>query len=98
MFGHGVITWVRGSKRGVGATPAPWGHQQTLPAKKSLSAIFLEQGWIDEPQHEQWTRMIGFRNLLVHDYLDVGRRVVCEILQEQLDELNDFAAVFAHFL
>ena len=38
-----------------------------------LPALFDEQGWIDEALHEVWIDMIGgFRNILVHDYLDVN--------------------------
>lgn len=42
--------------------------------------------------------MIGFRNILVHNYLDVDRDIVFDILQNDLDDLRALRDVFAHFL
>jgi len=47
---------------------------------------------------EKWIRMIGFRNALVHDYLEIDRRVVYEVLQSGLDDLEELREVFARFL
>jgi uncharacterized protein YutE (UPF0331/DUF86 family) len=46
-------------------------------------------GSIDEEQAELWRRMIGFRNVIVHDYLDVDRAIVFDVLQNRLDDLRD---------
>lgn len=55
-------------------------------------------GSIDEEQAELWRRMIGFRNVIVHDYLDVDRAIVFDVLQNRLDDLRDVhrALVRAH--
>lgn len=45
-------------------------------------------GSIDEEQAELWRRMIGFRNVIVHDYLDVDRAIVFDVLQHRLDDLR----------
>lgn len=42
--------------------------------------------------------MIGFRNILVHDYLKVDRRIVFRVLQENIDDLETFKRMFAQFL
>jgi len=42
--------------------------------------------------------MIGFRNILVHEYLDVDREIVYETLVHDLDDLRKLAGVFARFL
>jgi uncharacterized protein YutE (UPF0331/DUF86 family) len=42
--------------------------------------------------------MIGFRNILVHEYLEVDRAIVHEVLCKQLGDLNDLKRVFAAFL
>ncbi|MFB6279299.1 MAG: DUF86 domain-containing protein, partial [Salinibacter sp.] len=40
---------------------------------RDLPDIFESEGLIGEETREQWTDMIGFRNALVHDYLDIDR-------------------------
>lgn len=41
-----------------------------------ISGIIEEKGYITVELHEKWVRMIGFRNILVHDYLEVDRKIV----------------------
>ena len=40
----------------------------------------------------------GFRNILVHDYLDIDRHIVYRTLQDDLDDIQDFAAAMAKFV
>jgi uncharacterized protein YutE (UPF0331/DUF86 family) len=42
--------------------------------------------------------MIGFRNILVHEYLDLDRRIVYEALQHGLGDLERLRDFFASFL
>ena len=42
--------------------------------------------------------MIGFRNILVHDYLDVDRKIVHNVLQNGLADLEELKKSFAEFL
>ena len=60
--------------------------------------LFLESGYIDESLRETWTRMIGFRNILVHDYLDVDREVVFKVLHENLEDFEALKQVFIQLL
>jgi uncharacterized protein YutE (UPF0331/DUF86 family) len=48
-----------------------WG---TVDQYSDLSRLFASEGYIDDAQRDQWIRMIGFRNVLVHDYVD---REIC---------------------
>ncbi|ABU56883.1 type VII toxin-antitoxin system HepT family RNase toxin [Roseiflexus castenholzii] len=57
-----------------------------------------EAGLIDSSQEETWIRMIGLRNILVHDYLKIDRTIVFRVLQENLGDLEGFKQVFAQFL
>ncbi|WP_298819095.1 type VII toxin-antitoxin system HepT family RNase toxin [Chloroflexus sp.] len=57
-----------------------------------------EAGLIDSAQEEAWIRMIGFRNILVHDYLNIDRSIVYRVLQDNLDDLEAFKPVFAQLL
>ena len=58
----------------------------------------MEKGYIDHELAERWTRMIGFRNILVHEYLDVDRGVVYEVLQLRLEDLRALKQALAQFL
>ena len=40
---------------------------------------------------ERFRRIAGFRNVLVHGYLDVDLDLIAEILSEQLDDFEEFA-------
>lgn len=35
-----------------------------------------EAGYIDNQIEQTWVRMIGFRNILVHEYLEIDREIV----------------------
>ena len=43
---------------------------------QDLPDIFEPEGLIGEEMREQWTDMVGFRNALVHGYLDIDRDIV----------------------
>lgn len=61
--------------------------------------ILMEQnGYISDQLREQWIRMIGFRNTLVHDYVEIDRKIVYEILQNNIDDILKLKKVFAQFL
>ncbi len=42
--------------------------------------------------------MIGFRNTLVHEYIDINRKIVYRVLQDELADLEELKRVFARFL
>ncbi len=57
-----------------------------------------EAGYLDDDLYERWLQMIGFRNVLVHNYLDIDHRLVYEVLQQHLDDFERLRQVFAAFL
>ncbi len=63
-----------------------------------IPTILAEKGHIPADLQEKWIRMLGFRNILVHEYLDVDRRIVYEVLQERLEDIEAFKQVFVQFL
>ena len=65
---------------------------------RDVPRIFREQGYIDAEIEQQWLRMIGFRNILVHAYLDIDRQQVHRLLQHNLDDIRRLQRVFAQFL
>jgi uncharacterized protein YutE (UPF0331/DUF86 family) len=52
--------------------------------KTDIPARLLDGGFIDQTLHDEWVKMIGFRNALVHDYVDVDRNIVFRVLQTKL--------------
>ena len=63
-----------------------------------IPAILVKNRYIDPMLGDQWVRMIGFRNVLVHDYLDIDRRIVYDVLQNRLSTFETLQQVFAQFL
>lgn len=63
-----------------------------------IPAIRAEAGYLDEELKETWVQMIGFRNVLVHEYTDIDRRIVYQVLQHRPGDLEALRSVFAQFL
>jgi len=77
------------------ASDEDWG---SFERTRDLVYLFRERGLVDEALAERWLRMIGFRNLLVHEYLEIDRRRVYRVLQENLGDLEALGRVFIRFL
>jgi uncharacterized protein YutE (UPF0331/DUF86 family) len=60
-------------------------------------AILGGRGVLDAPLSEQMRRAVGFRNVLVHEYVEVDDSVVVAQLSDTSD-LADFVAALAHFV
>ena len=65
---------------------------------RDIPKLMENNGYINAELKEQWVRMIGFRNALVHDYLEIDRKIVYEVLQNNLDNIAALKKVFAQFL
>jgi uncharacterized protein YutE (UPF0331/DUF86 family) len=63
-----------------------------------IAGIIEEKGYINSELRERWIKMIGFRNILVHDYLEVDRKIVYDVLLNRLNDLEDLKKAFATFL
>jgi uncharacterized protein YutE (UPF0331/DUF86 family) len=60
--------------------------------------ILAQHGYIDSETEEMWVSMIGFRNVLVHQYADIDRQIVYDVLQNQLEAFNTLRRFFAQFI
>ena len=60
--------------------------------------ILADNGYISAELAQRWIRMIGFRNILVHDYLDIDRDIVYGVLQNNLADFETLKQAFAQFL
>jgi uncharacterized protein YutE (UPF0331/DUF86 family) len=68
------------------------GYQRDIPA------LLAEHGYISDDQQEKWFQMIGFRNILVHEYAEIDRRIVYDVLQNKLSDLLAIREQFARLL
>ncbi len=57
-----------------------------------------EEGLIDEDLSDRLQRWMGFRNILVHLYLEIDHSRVYDAIREDLGDLEGFAARMARFL
>jgi uncharacterized protein YutE (UPF0331/DUF86 family) len=63
-----------------------------------IPSILVKRDYIQAELAERWILMIGFRNILVHDYLDIDRTIVYEVLQNNLKDFEVLKQLFAQFL
>ncbi len=70
----------------------------TVNQSRDIPRVFRETGHIDAELEERWLRMIGFRNILVHAYLELDRQRVYQFLRHNLDDFRQLQRVFAQFL
>lgn len=70
----------------------------TVNQSRDIPRVFREQGYIDPDMESRWLRMIGFRNILVHAYLDIDRQQVHRFLTHDLDDFRQLQRLFAAFL
>jgi uncharacterized protein YutE (UPF0331/DUF86 family) len=60
--------------------------------------IFAGKGYIDDDLKEKWIQMIGFRNVLVHEYIEIDRKLVYDVLKNKSADLKQLKEVFIRFL
>ncbi|MDO9530479.1 MAG: DUF86 domain-containing protein [Syntrophales bacterium] len=80
--------------------PTRRGLRGALPVNSygDVPAILAETNHIDDDLKNKWIRMIGFRNILIHDYLEIDRKIVHDILQNYLADIEAIKRTFAIFL
>jgi uncharacterized protein YutE (UPF0331/DUF86 family) len=63
-----------------------------------IPSILADSGHLESALKEKWLQMIGFRNVLVHEYLEIDRAIVFDVLQNRLGDIEALRQVFAQFL
>ena len=76
--------------------------KQNISTPSDTYKIFLqlaEQGIITQQELQTWRKVIGMRNAIVHDYLNLDERVLTNIIQNGLyNTLADFVYKLANEL
>lgn len=55
-------------------------------------ALLAQAGWIDAALAEALKRMVGFRNIAVHDYQSLQLPITVNIISRHLDEFLQYSA------
>lgn len=55
---------------------------------RDIPLILFSQGRIDESTKIEWIQMIGFRNILVHEYATIDKTRVFQVLKEKIGFLE----------
>lgn len=58
---------------------------------RDVFAILARAGWIDASLAEAMKRMVGFRNIAVHDYQSLQVPITIAVITRHLGELLEFA-------
>ena len=66
--------------------------------KTDIPARLLDHKLIDQALHDEWIKMIGFRNALVHDYVEVDREIVFRVLHTKLSVFGTIKRVMCTWL
>jgi len=73
-------------------------HLGSINSRGDIPALLCVRAGLSEALRDCWIRMIGFRNVLVHNYLDIDRRIVYDALHNRLTDIQALMAYFARFL
>ena len=60
--------------------------------------VLAEEGILEADLAERLKGWMGFRNVLVHFYMDIDHGRTLEVIKEDLDDLRGFGAAMARFL
>ena len=52
--------------------------------------ILYEHGWLDLETAERMEKMVGFRNIAIHDYQSIDRDILKSILTKHLSDFEQF--------
>ena len=63
-----------------------------------VPSLLAEHGYLDATLADRWTSMIGFRNILVHEYMEIDRKLVHQYLTEGLADFESLRQVFARLI
>ena len=59
-------------------------------SSRDVFSLLTPAGWIDQPLAEDQKRMLGFRNIAVHEYQTLQLPIVVAIIEEHLDRFLHF--------
>ncbi|GAA4415707.1 type VII toxin-antitoxin system HepT family RNase toxin [Quisquiliibacterium transsilvanicum] len=58
---------------------------------RDVFALLQRGGWIDEELADAMKRMVGFRNIAVHEYQALQLPILVRVIEQHLDEFLDYS-------
>lgn len=58
---------------------------------RDVFALLAQAGWVDMALAENLKRMVGFRNIAVHDYQKLQLAITVSIIEKHLDEFLQYS-------
>ena len=74
------------------------GDLEVPEEEENVFAVLVEGGALSPQLGRRLRSLVGFRNILVHDYLTVDDQIVHRNMREGLRDLRDFARAIVEFL
>ena len=71
---------------------------ETPDSNRDIFRILFENKIISERLKKSLIKMAGFRNILVHDYLDLNRELEYEIIKNSIKDIKEFMRVMLKHL
>ncbi len=68
-------------------------YECPIVPKRSSDALFFlyEVGFFDDEEYSEFLKMIGFRNAMIHDYMDFNEDILIDIIKKRkYEKLYDF--------
>ena len=63
---------------------------RTPNSYKMSFLILQEKNWLSGEVYEKMSKMVGFRNIAVHDYREINYAIVKSIVSDHLDDFKEF--------
>lgn len=67
-------------------------------SNREIFEILYENKIINDSLKEKLSNMAGFRNILVHDYIKLNKKIVYEIIQNNLKDMENFINIIAEYI
>ena len=71
---------------------------ETPDSNRDIFRILFKNEIIDEGLKESLVKMAGFRNILVHDYLDLDRELEYEIIKSNIKDIKEFMKIVLKYI
>ncbi len=71
---------------------------KTPDSNKNIFKILADNKIINKELSESLMKMAGFRNILVHDYLELDRKLEYEIILNNIDDLEKFMEIAVKYI
>jgi uncharacterized protein YutE (UPF0331/DUF86 family) len=65
---------------------------------RDIPRILAKNSIIPDPLAQKWLDMIGLRNILVHNYLEIDTKYIYNIIKNNLDDITKIVACFVHMI